>query len=239
MIFYRHIALVCSGAVIEVNWNGNRGNSQKPGPTFGFYVILWFYVAVFAVSCWSVSFLWIIWSKQGQKVNTEIGFLIAFFLPCDRCLLCSFPVDQDSRMNVSISNLRDDVYFRRCFLTRWVSAWPISICESFPNLTCSISMHIIFNWIEATRRWQKKHPICASTEAMIAFSEGIVLTALMFFSAFMHCCQAPRRGPIPAQKWHKNGEPAGWKGRYWTEVLGGSSHDGRKWLITMVIVFVP
>ena len=118
MIFYRHIALVCSGAVIEVNWNGNRGNSQKPGPTFGFYVILWFYVAVFAVCCWSVSFLWIIWSKQGQKVNTEIGFLIAFFLPCDRCLLCSFPVDQDSRMNVSISNLRDDVYFRRCFLTR-------------------------------------------------------------------------------------------------------------------------
>ena len=196
MIFYRHIALVCSGAVIEVNWNGNRGNSQKPGPTFGFYVILWFYVAVFAVCCWSVSFLWIIWSKQGQKVNTEIGFLIAFFLPCDRCLLCSFPVDQDSRMNVSISSLRDDVYFRIVVLTRLVSAWPIYLWK-LSQSDLSMSMHIIFNWIEATRRLQKKNIPFLHFEAMIAFSEGIVLTALMFFFCLYALLPSPKKRTDP------------------------------------------
>ena len=53
-------------------------------------------------------------------------------------------------------------------------------------------MHIMFNWIEATRRWQENIPFL-HFEAMIAFSEGIVLTALMFFFCLYALLPSPKK----------------------------------------------
>ena len=195
-------------------------------------VILWFYVAVFAVCCWSLSFLWTNWSRQGQQVNTEIGFWsLFFFLVIDVCYVRF----QLIRMNVSISSLRDDVYGRRCFFDTFgfrvtnLYLWKLSQSD------LSISMHMIFDWIEATRRWQENmwH---VHFEAMIAFSEGIVLTALMFFFCLYALLPSPKKRTDPSAEMAKMG---------WTGRVKRAGTDLRyledypmtcKWLITMVIV---
>ena len=68
-------------------------------------------------------------------------------------------------------------------------------------------MHMIFNWILKPRGVGKKTSH-VHFEAMIAFSEGIVLTALMFFFCLYALLPSPKKRTIPNGN-GKNGDPAG------------------------------